>query len=132
SWHEKMTRVDGRAAEAALSMEVKIDGAALSLSYRDGVLERGVTRGNGTEGEEITGNVQAIGDIPLQLKGRGFPSLMEVRGEVYIPRRDFERVNRDREAAGLPLLQNPRNAGAGALRALDPAEARRRRLHFFA
>jgi len=132
AWHERMAREDARAAAAILTIEVKIDGAALSLTYRDGVLTRGVTRGNGTEGEEITGNVRAIGDIPLRLTGTGVPPLMEVRGEVYIPRRDFTRVNATREREGLDPLQNPRNAAAGALRALDPAEARRRRLHFFA
>ena len=132
AWHERMVKVDARAATAALTVEVKIDGAALSLTYRDGVLERGVTRGNGSEGEEITGNVRAIGNIPLQLTGKQVPALMEVRGEVYIPRRSFARVNTAREAAGQELLQTPRNAAAGALRALDPAEARRRHLHFFA
>lgn len=132
AWHERMVRVDARAATAALTVEVKIDGAALSLSYRDGVLERGVTRGNGIEGEEITGNVRAIGSIPLRLKGKGFPARMEVRGEVYIPRASFARVNALREKAGQELLQTPRNAAAGALRALDPAEARHRHLHFFA
>jgi len=131
-WHERMVRTDASAATAPLSVEVKIDGAALALTYRDGTLVRGVTRGNGTEGEEITGNVAAIQDVPLTLSGSGWPTLMEVRGEVYIPREAFVRVNQDREAAGLDLLQNPRNAGAGALRALDPKEARRRRLAFFA
>lgn len=131
-WHERIVRTEASAAMAALSIEVKIDGAALALTYREGALVRGVTRGNGTEGEEITGNVAAIQDVPLTLSGSGWPALMEVRGEVYIPREAFARVNRDREAAGLDLLQNPRNAGAGALRALDPKEARRRRLAFFA
>ncbi len=132
AWHERMVKADRRVAEARLSLEVKIDGAALSLTYRDGTLERGLTRGNGVEGEEITGNVKAIGDIPLVLTGKDVPALIEVRGEVYIPRRAFDRVNADREAEGLEPLQNPRNAAAGALRALDPAEARRRRLHFLA
>jgi DNA ligase (NAD+) len=132
AWHEKLVKVDQRAAAAALALEVKIDGAALSLTYRDGVLLRGVTRGNGTEGEEITGNVRAIQDIPLRLAGEEWPARVEVRGEVYIPRAAFARVNRDRAAEGLEPLQNPRNAAAGALRALDPAEARRRRLAFFA
>jgi DNA ligase (NAD+) len=132
AWHERMVRADGRAAAARLAMEVKIDGAALSITYRDGVLERGVTRGNGVEGEEITGTVRAIGDIPLQIADPRVPTLVEVRGEVYIARRAFDRVNADREAAGLEPLQNPRNAAAGALRALDPAEARRRRLQFLA
>lgn len=132
AWHERMVRSDRRAATARLSLEVKIDGAALSITYRNGVLERGLTRGNGVEGEEITANVRAIGDIPLAIGADDLPEEMEVRGEVYIPRRAFARVNADREADGLEPLQNPRNAAAGALRALDPAEARRRRLRFLA
>lgn len=132
AWHERIARVDAGVLEAALTVEVKIDGAALSLTYEDGVLVRGVTRGNGTEGEEITGNVRAIEDVPLRLAGSGWPTRMEVRGEVYIPRASFDRVNAARARDGLEPLQNPRNAAAGALRALDPAEARRRRLHFYA
>jgi DNA ligase (NAD+) len=132
AWFDKIVKVDARVAAAPLAVEVKIDGAALSLTYEDGVLVRGITRGDGTEGEEITGNVRVIDDIPLRLAGTGWPSLMEVRGEVYIARAAFARVNRARDAAGQELLQNPRNAAAGALRQLDPAEARRRRLQFFA
>jgi DNA ligase (NAD+) len=132
AWFDKIVKVDARVGTAPLAVEVKIDGAALSLTYEDGVLVRGITRGDGSEGEEITGNVRAIEDIPLRLSGTGWPSLMEVRGEVYIARAAFARVNRERAAAGLEPLQNPRNAAAGALRQLDPAEARRRRLQFFA
>ncbi|HET9134881.1 MAG TPA: NAD-dependent DNA ligase LigA, partial [Gemmatimonadales bacterium] len=132
SWVERMAKVDARATTAPISIEVKIDGAALSLTYEQGTLVRGVTRGNGTEGEEITGNVRAIDDIPLRLSGGGWPARMEVRGEVYIPHAAFARVNAARAASGEEPLQNPRNAAAGALRALDPAEARRRRLRFFA
>ena len=131
AWFEKIAKVDSRVLHAPIAVEVKIDGAALSLTYEDGVLVRGVTRGDGSEGEEITGNVRAIADIPLRLTGSGWPARMEVRGEVYIDRRGFAAVNRLREAAGQELLQNPRNAAAGALRQLDPAEARRRRLRFF-
>jgi len=132
AWHERMTRLDGRAATAALAVEVKIDGAALALTYQDGALVRAVTRGNGTIGEEVTGNMRTVPDIPLRLTGAGWPTLLEVRGEVYIPRRAFAGVNAARTARGEEPLSNPRNAAAGALRALDPAEARRRRLHFFA
>jgi DNA ligase (NAD+) len=131
-WVERMAKVDARATTTPISIEVKIDGAALSLTYEHGALVRGVTRGNGTEGEEITGNVRAVDDIPIRLAGSGWPARMEVRGEVYIPRAAFAKVNAAREAASEEPLQNPRNAAAGALRALDPAEARRRRLRFFA
>ncbi|MDZ4258808.1 MAG: hypothetical protein U0994_09180, partial [Gemmatimonadales bacterium] len=132
AWHERMIRVDGRAATAALAVEVKIDGAALAITYRDGLLVRAVTRGNGSIGEDVTNAVRSISDVPLRLDGAGWPALLEVRGEVYIPRRAFARVNTARVAAGEEPLSNPRNAAAGALRALDPAEARRRRLRFFA
>ncbi len=132
AWFEKITKVDARVATAPITVEVKIDGAALSLTYEDGALVRGVTRGDGSEGEEITGTGRAIDDIPLRLAGAGWPRRMEVRGEVYIAKAPFARVNHAREAAGLELLQNPRNAAAGALRQLDPSEARRRRLQFFA
>src|SRR5690606_5786871 len=91
-WHQKLVRLDGRVAEAALALEVKIDGAALSLTYEDGILVRGVTRGNGTEGEEITANVRSIGDIPLRLDGSDWPARLEIRGEVYIGRAAFARV----------------------------------------
>ena len=101
AWHERIARVDAGVLEAALTVEVKIDGAALSLTYEDGILVRGVTRGNGTEGEEITGNVRAIEDVPLRLAGSGWPTRMEVRGEVYIPRASFDRVNATRAAQGL-------------------------------
>jgi DNA ligase (NAD+) len=131
AWFERIAKIDSRVLSAPLAVEVKIDGAALSLTYEDGTLVRGVTRGDGSEGEDITGNVRAIADIPLQLSGSGWPARMEVRGEVYIDRRGFAAVNRLREAAGQELLQNPRNAAAGAFRQLDPAEARRRRLRFF-
>lgn len=132
AWHERMTRVDGRAATAALAVEVKIDGAALAITYRDGLLVRAVTRGNGSVGEDVTSTVRSLSDVPLRLEGAGWPALLEVRGEVYIPRRAFAHVNAARIAAGEEPLSNPRNAAAGALRALDPAEARRRRLRFFA
>lgn len=132
AWFDKITRVDARVATAVMAVEVKIDGAALSLSYERGVLVRAVTRGDGSEGEEITGTARVIDDIPLRLQGTDWPERIDVRGEVYIPKRAFARVNREREAAGQEPLQNPRNAAAGALRQLDPAEGRRRRLHFFA
>lgn len=132
AWHERLVRLDARAARAAFNVEIKIDGAALSLTYEDGRLLRGVSRGDGIEGEEITGNIRTIDDIPLVLQGSGWPRRMEVRGEAYLPRRAFERLNREREDAGLEPLMNPRNTASGALRQLDPAEVRRRRLRFFA
>ncbi|MDX2193749.1 MAG: NAD-dependent DNA ligase LigA [Gemmatimonadales bacterium] len=132
AWLERAVRLDARAATAPLSVEVKIDGAALALTYADGVLLRGVTRGDGSEGEDVTPNVRTILDIPTRLRGAGWPARMEVRGEAYMPRAALIAVNRERAALGLDPLANPRNAAAGGLRQLDAAETRRRRLRFFA
>lgn len=99
--------------------EPKLDGIAVSLLYRDGVLERGATRGDGSTGEDITHNVRTIPSIPLQLRGEDFPEVLEVRGEIYMPRAGFEQLNqRAREEGGKPFV-NPRNAAAGSLRQLD-------------
>ena len=107
--------------------ELKIDGLSIALTYENGRLIRGATRGDGTRGENVTANVRAIRAIPLSL--RGSPGgTFEVRGEVYLPRTSFERMNREREAEGEPLFMNPRNAAAGTMRNLDPAMVARRRL----
>ena len=132
AWHAKIIGLDARVGESAFNVELKIDGAALSLTYENGTLVRGLTRGDGVEGEDITGNVRTISDIPLALKGRGWPRRIEVRGEAYLPKRTLAKLNLEREAAGLELFQNPRNTASGALRQLDPEEVRRRRLRFFA
>jgi len=100
--------------------ELKIDGSSLALTYEDGVLVRAATRGDGTTGENVTANVQMIRDVPLRLAASA-PGVIEVRGEVYLPRASFERINEDQEAAGLPLFANPRNAAAGSLRQKDPS-----------
>lgn len=131
-WLQRAARVDERAAAAPLAVEVKIDGAAICLTYADGRLESGVTRGDGVEGEDVTPNVRTMDDIPLVLRGSGWPARMEVRGEVYLPKASLVQVNAARERAGQPPLANPRNAAAGGLRQLDSAETRRRRLRFFA
>lgn len=99
--------------------EPKLDGIAVSLLYRDGVLERGATRGDGTTGEDITQNVRTIRSIPLRLRGAGFPSLLEVRGEIYIPKAGFESLNARARERGEKSFVNPRNAAAGSLRQLD-------------
>src|SRR5207249_842000 len=112
---------------AAYVVEMKIDGLSIALTYEDGRLARGATRGDGVRGEDVTANVRTIRAIPLVLRG-GLPGRVEVRGEVYLPRVSFERLNREREDAGEPLFANPRNAAAGTMRNLVPALVAKRNL----
>ena len=110
--------------DIAYVAELKIDGVSIALTYVDGRLVRGATRGDGTRGEDVTSNLRTIRAIPLRLKmGSGVISggHIEVRGEVFLPRKAFERINAQREDAGEALFANPRNAAAGTLRNLDPA-----------
>ena len=132
AWEERNARLASDVKTAGYALEIKIDGAAVSLTYEYGRFLRGTTRGNGLVGEDITPNLRTIHDIPLKLKGSGHPALMEVRGEVYLPFKNFERVNKEREEAGEPVFANPRNSASGGLRALDPEITRRRRLRMFA
>jgi DNA ligase (NAD+) len=118
--------------------ELKIDGVSIALTYEDGVLVRGATRGDGTRGEDVTSNLRTIRAIPLRLKeivkmGSGviFRGHLEVRGEVFLPRKAFERINAQREEAEEPPFANPRNAAAGTLRNLDPALVAKRGLSAF-
>ncbi len=111
--------------------ELKIDGSALALTYEDGLLVRGVTRGDGTRGEDITQNVRTIRSIPLKLQGN-FPSIVEVRGEAFLGLEVFSELNQQRQAAGEDLFANPRNAAAGTLRQLNAQAVAERRLDFFA
>jgi DNA ligase (NAD+) len=132
AWEERITRLAGDDARAdGYVCELKIDGAAVSLTYRDGVLVTGATRGNGTVGEDVTPNLRTLRDVPLRLRGGNHPALVEVRGEVYMPFSGFERMNAERVKAGEPVFANPRNSAAGALRQLDPAITARRPLRFF-
>jgi len=116
---DKLELEDG-ADELKYSAEPKLDGAAVSLLYEDGVLVRAATRGDGTTGENITHNVRTIQSIPLRLMGAGYPSTLEVRGEVFMPRAGFEAYNKKARQAGEKTFVNPRNAAAGSLRQLDP------------
>jgi len=108
--------------------EPKMDGLAIELVYRNGLLEQASTRGDGEVGEEVTANVRTIRAVPLRLSGKGWPELLEVRGEVYLPLAPFQRLNAEREENGEPHFANPRNAAAGSIRQLDPKVAARRPL----
>ncbi len=132
AWEERNARIVPEVRRDGYSVEIKIDGAAVSLTYEAGRLTVGATRGNGTIGENITANLRTIADVPLALKGKGWPRVMEVRGEVYLPYVGFTRINQARAEEGEPLFANPRNAAAGGLRMLDPALTRKRRLRMFA
>jgi DNA ligase (NAD+) len=122
----------GRAVEYVV--ELKIDGLAVNLIYQAGRLSRAATRGDGEVGEDVTSNVKTIRSIPLVLQAdaNAFPASFEVRGEVFMPKPAFERLNRERAATGEPLFANPRNAAAGSLRQLDPKITAGRTLDFFA
>jgi DNA ligase (NAD+) len=132
AWEERNARLAPEVRTAGYTTEVKIDGTAVNLTYENGRLTVGATRGNGTIGEDVTPNLRTIHDIPLSLKGTNHPKLVEIRGEVYLPFASFTRVNKEREKEGEPLFANPRNAAAGALRQLDAGITRRRRLRMFA
>jgi DNA ligase (NAD+) len=119
------------ARRAGYVAELKIDGAAVSLTYKHGVLVMGATRGNGTVGEDVTTNLRTLRDVPLRLRGDDVPPLLEIRGEVYMPFSKFERLNEQRVADGEPVFANPRNSAAGSLRQLDPSITASRPLHFY-
>jgi DNA ligase (NAD+) len=130
-WDVRVRKIVGDAVDRdGYCCELKIDGAAVSLTYRDGVLAVGATRGNGTVGEDVTANIRTIADVPRQLAGERWPPLIEIRGEVYMEFDGFERMNAERVAAGEPVFANPRNSAAGALRQKDPRETARKPLRF--
>jgi len=116
----------------AYTAEPKIDGLSCSIRYENGVLVRAATRGDGRVGEDVTANVRTIGEIPGRLAGRGWPDLIEVRGEVYLGHDEFTAMNAAAEAAGQRTYANPRNAAAGSLRQIDPKVTATRPLRFFA
>ena len=130
-WQARIARQVGTDADGGYSAELKIDGTAVSLTYENGVLVTGATRGNGTIGEIVTANLRTMRDIPLRLAEKKPPRIVEIRGECYLPFDAFERLNQDRAKAGEDLFANPRNSAAGSLRQLDPAITAKRPLHFF-
>ena len=121
-----LKRLDISAAEFSYTSEPKIDGLAISLTYEDGLLVRGATRGDGRIGEDVTRNLRTIGAIPLRIEDA--PPLVEVRGEVYLPIAEFKALNERRAEAGEPTFANPRNSAAGSIRQLDPGLAAERPL----
>lgn len=120
----------GDGAKVQYTCEPKLDGLAVSLLYRDGQLVRGATRGDGTTGEDISVNVRTVRNIPLKLQGSGWPAVLEVRGEVFMSRAGFERLNASQLEQGGKTFANPRNAAAGSLRQLDSSITAKRPLEF--
>jgi DNA ligase (NAD+) len=129
AWHERTLKLL-EAERCDMVCEHKMDGLAVSLIYEKGIFTTGATRGDGQQGEDITRNLRTIPSIPLKLKD-GAPPLLEVRGEVYLPRSGFDALNKQRAGAGQPLFANPRNAAAGSLRQLDPGVTAERPLNIF-
>lgn len=112
-------------------VELKVDGVAVSLIYENGLLVRGLTRGNGRVGDDITHNLRTIGDVPLRLRGKEIPSIVEARGEVYMTNSDLVKLNQEQAARGEPAYANTRNVTAGSIRLLDPRICAQRHLRFF-
>ena len=148
AWHDRVRRGlgvespagDGKSlfrddADLTFVCDPKIDGVAISLRYEDGQLVRALTRGDGVKGDDVTSNVRAIRPIPLKLMETtkaSLPEVLEVRGEIFMPSKEFERINAEREKADEPLYANARNVTVGTLKNLDPTVVSRRRLNFFA
>lgn len=132
-WGERVARGLGEETPE-FEVELKIDGLSANLIYERGRLVSAATRGDGARGEDVTANVKRISQnaIPHSLRGKGVPELIEVRGEIYMERKELELINRDREREGLALFANPRNAAAGTIKNLDPEVTARRKLNFFA
>lgn len=132
AWEERLVRIAGDdVRRSGYTAELKIDGTAVSLTYEDGVLVEGATRGNGIIGEVVTANLRTVKGVPLRLHGDHPRERMEIRGEIYIPFDAFEKMNVERARSGEPVFANPRNAAAGSLRQLDPSVTASRPLRFF-
>lgn len=123
-----LARVHKQVGDIAYVVELKIDGAGIALTYENGLFAYGATRGDGVTGEDVTSNLRTIRTLPLRLRSHEPPALLEVRGEVFMPKRSFLELNSRREEEGKPLFANPRNAAAGSLRQLDPAVTAQRNL----
>jgi DNA ligase (NAD+) len=135
NWERRVHELSGR-KDLEYVCELKLDGMSLALHYEDGKLVRGITRGDGTTGEDVTANVRTVRSIPLsisreKLKKTGLPPTFEVRGEMLMPISSFKRMNEEREQKGLSIFANPRNATAGTVRNLEPSVTAQRRLDYF-
>ncbi|WP_300748399.1 NAD-dependent DNA ligase LigA [uncultured Alistipes sp.] len=126
--HEFIGRVEKEVGQTEFVCELKFDGTAISLTYEHGKLLRAVTRGDGTQGDDVTANVRTIRSVPLELSGSDYPDLFEIRGEILMPYASFDRLNAEREANGEALFANPRNAAAGTLKQQSSAVVARRGL----
>ena len=131
-WVERMERIFKGTAKSGFYAELKIDGLAIELTYKNGFLETGSTRGDGIIGEDITNNLKTVEFIPLRLLGRSCPKGLVVRGEIFINKKEFERINRELKKKGEKIYANPRNLAAGSARQLNPKITASRKLNFFA
>lgn len=132
AWEDRLVKIAGdEVRREGYSAELKIDGAAVSLTYVDGVLTTGATRGNGSIGEDVTPNIRTVRDVPLRLRGRSLPDRVEIRGEIYYPFDLFENMNEELVAKGDRVFANPRNAASGSLRLLDSKVSATRPLRFY-
>jgi len=130
-WEEKIKRMLKRDVKLDYTAELKIDGVSCALIYEKGKLSLGATRGDGETGEDITSNIRTISTIPLKLLGKDIPRAIEVRGEIYMEKEDFKRLNEERKKGGESLFANPRNAASGSLKLLDPKLVKARNLKCF-
>ena len=135
-WERRVLELSGR-SEVDYVCELKLDGMSLALRYEDGVLQRGITRGDGSVGEDVTLNVRTVRTVPLEIsaaavKKAGLPANFEARGELLMPLEAFRKMNEERERQGLPVFANPRNVAAGTVRQLDSSITAQRRLDYFA
>ncbi|MCM8784068.1 MAG: NAD-dependent DNA ligase LigA [Candidatus Omnitrophica bacterium] len=129
-WNERLYKNLGK-DKIEFVVELKIDGVSSSLTYENGIFSLGATRGDGEVGEDVTLNLKTIRSIPLRLKGKDIPRILEVRGEVYMERKDFEALNKEREKKGEVIFANPRNAASGSLKLLSPSITAKRNLNCF-
>ncbi|BCB96817.1 DNA ligase [Dissulfurispira thermophila] len=126
---KRVRRLIGTQNEIEYTVEPKYDGLAIELTYKNGLLYKASTRGDGYEGEDVTLNIKTIKSVPLKIEGANIPDEIDIRGEVYMDIEDFERLNRERQQKGEPLFANPRNAAAGSVRQLDSSITASRKLH---